>query len=184
VKDIGDEFMFGPSLLVAPVTDYKARQKAVYLPTGTGWFDFYSGKYQAGGQKLTVEAPLERMPLFVREGSILPFGPAVQYTAEKPADVITLYVYTGKDGAFSLYEDENVNYNYEKGAFANIPLSYSEASKTLTIGERKGTFPGMLAQRTFRVVWVSKDKAAAYDPDATSASSIAYSGAAVTVKMP
>jgi alpha-D-xyloside xylohydrolase len=184
VKDIGDEFMFGPNLLVAPVTDYKARQKAVYLPTGTGWFDFYSGKYQAGGQKLTVEAPLERMPLFVREGSILPFGPAVQYTAEKPADVITLYVYTGKDGAFSLYEDENVNYNYEKGAFANIPLSYSEASKTLTIGERKGTFPGMLAQRTFRVVWVSKDKAAAYNPDATSASSIAYSGAAVTVKMP
>jgi alpha-D-xyloside xylohydrolase len=77
-----------------------------------------------------------------------------------------------------------VNYNYEKGAFANIPLSYSEASKTLTIGERKGTFPGMLAQRTFRVVWVSKDKAAAYDPDAASASSIAYSGAAVTVKMP
>ncbi|RZK11250.1 MAG: DUF5110 domain-containing protein, partial [Hymenobacter sp.] len=132
----------------------------------------------------TVDAPLERMPLFVREGAILPFGPAMQYAAEKSADVLTLYVYTGQDGAFSLYEDENVNYNYEKGASATIALRYDDQAKTLTIGERQGSFPGMLAQRTFRVVWVSKDKPVAYAPDAAGASSVAYSGSAVVVKMP
>ncbi|HEX8507544.1 MAG TPA: TIM-barrel domain-containing protein [Hymenobacter sp.] len=183
VRNVGDEFLFGPSLLVAPVTDYKARSREVYLPAATGWFDFYSGKYQAGGQKLAVEAPLERMPLFVREGSIVPVGPEIQYTAEKPADPITLYVYTGRDAQFSLYEDEGVNYNYEKGAFATIPTTYDERTKTLTIGERKGTFAGMPTQRTFRVVWVSKDRPTAFNPDAAPAKTVAYSGSAVTVKM-
>ena len=182
-RNISNQFLFGPSLLVNPVTDYHARNRSLYLPAGTGWFDFYSGKYQAGGQTLTVEAPLERMPLYVREGSILPFGPAIQYTAEKPADPITLYVYTGKDGQFTLYEDENVNYNYEKGAFATIPLTYNEKAKTLTIGERKGTFPGMLAQRTFQVVWVSQAKPVAWNLDAAPAKTVTYTGAAQTVKM-
>lgn len=183
VKSLGDEFIYGPSLLVAPVTDYQARTKQLYLPATTGWFDFYSGQYHAGGQQLTVAAPLERMPLFVREGSIVPFGPALQYAAEKAADPITLYVYTGKDAQFSLYEDENVNYNYEKGAFANIPLSYNEKTKTLTVGERQGTFPGMVAQRTFRVVWVSKDKPTAFNLDALPATILSYSGSLVTAKM-
>ena len=183
VKSLGDEFIYGPSLLVAPVTDYQARTKHLYLPATTGWFDFYSGQYHAGGQQLTVAAPLERMPLFVREGSIVPFGPALQYAAEKAADPITLYVYTGKDAQFTLYEDENVNYNYEKGAFANIPLSYNEKTKTLTVGERQGTFPGMVAQRTFRVVWVSKDKPTAFNLDATPATILSYSGSLVTAKM-
>jgi alpha-D-xyloside xylohydrolase len=183
VRNIGDEYMFGPSLLVTPVTDYQARTKAVYLPATTGWFDFYSGKHYTGGQKLTVDAPLERMPLFVREGAIVPFGPAVQYTSEKPTDPITLYVYTGQDGAFTLYEDENTNYNYEKGASATIPLRYDEKAKTLTIGERKGTFPGMMTQHTFRVVWVSAAKPTPYDLEATPAKTVAYSGTAVTVKM-
>ena len=183
VRSIGDEFMFGPSLLVAPVTDYQARTKKLYLPATTGWFNFYSGKYYPGGQQITEDAPLERMPLFVKEGSIVPFGPEIQYTGEKPADPITLYVYTGKDGQFSLYEDENVNYNYEKGAFATIPLSYDEKAKTLTIGERKGSFPGMVAQRTFNVVWISQGKPVAWNPEAPSAQKVPYSGAAVTVKM-
>ena len=183
VKSLGDEFMYGPSLLVAPVTDYQARTKKLYLPATTGWFDFYSGQYHSGGQEITVPAPLERMPLFVREGSIVPFGPALQYAAEKAADPITLYVYTGKDAQFSLYEDENVNYNYEKGAFANIPLSYNEKTKTLTVGERQGTFPGMVAQRTFRVVWVSKDKPTAFNLDALPATILSYSGSLVTAKM-
>ncbi|UOG76440.1 DUF5110 domain-containing protein [Hymenobacter tibetensis] len=183
VKNIGEQFMFGPSLLITPVTEYKARSKKVYLPAGSGWFNFYSGKYQTGGQEITEEAPMERMPLFVKEGSILPFGPEIQYTAEKPTDPVTLYVYTGKDASFSLYEDEGVNYNYEKGAFANIPFTYDEKSKTLTIGERKGTFTGMQAQRTFNVVWVSKDKPTPVNFTAAPAKTVTYSGSAVTVKM-
>jgi alpha-D-xyloside xylohydrolase len=183
VRNIADQFMFGPSLLVNPVTDYKARSRQLYLPATTGWFDFYSGQYQAGGQKITATAPLEKMPLYVREGSILPFGPAVQYTTEKPADPITLYVYTGRNASFSLYEDENVNYNYEKGAFATIPLNYDEGTKTLTIGERQGSFPGMVAQRTFRVVWVTKDRPTAWQPDAAAAQSVPYAGHALSVKL-
>ncbi|NML67891.1 DUF5110 domain-containing protein [Hymenobacter sp. RP-2-7] len=179
---IADQFMFGPSLLVNPVTDYKARQRALYLPAGTGWYDFYTGQYQAGGQTLTTPAPLERLPLFVKAGAIVPFGPALQYAAEKPADPITLYVYTGQDGQFALYEDENVNYNYEKGAFATIPLSYRESTRTLTIGERQGTFPGMVAQRTFRVVWVGQGRSVAWNPDAAG-QAVRYEGKAVTVKM-
>jgi alpha-D-xyloside xylohydrolase len=180
----GDEFLFGPSLLVAPVTEYRARRKSVYLPAGSGWYDFYSGRYQPGGQTVTAEAPLERLPLYVRAGAILPFGPELQYATEKPADPITLYVYTGQDGRFTLYEDENLNYHYEQGAFATIPLRYDERSQTLTIGARQGSFPGMLTQRSFRVVWVSPERPAAYDLTATPASTVAYSGSAVTVKMP
>ena len=183
VRGIGNQFMYGPSLLVSPVTDYQARSRALYLPAGTGWFNFYTGQYQTGGQTITEPAPLERMPLFVREGAILPFGPALQYADEKPADPITLYVYTGKDGQFSLYEDENVNYNYEKGTFATIPLSWNEQAKTLTIGERKGTFPGLLASRTFNVVWVSKGKPAPVDFQRAADKTVTYSGQAVTVKM-
>jgi alpha-D-xyloside xylohydrolase len=183
VRNIADQFLFGPSLLVNPVTDYHARSRQLYLPAGTGWYDFYTGQYQAGGQTLKADAPLERMPLYVREGAILPVGPAVQYTTEKPADVLTLYVYTGRNGEFSLYEDENVNYNYEKGAFANIPLRYDEAAKTLTIGARQGTFPGMLTERKFQIVWVGKTRPVAWNPDAAPTQTVTYTGEAQTVKM-
>ncbi|GGF04095.1 glycoside hydrolase family 31 protein [Hymenobacter cavernae] len=183
VRNISNQFLFGPSLLVNPVTDYHARSRSLYLPAGTGWFDFYSGQYQKGGQTITADAPLERMPLYVREGSILPFGPAIQYTTEKPTDPITLYVYTGKDGQFTLYEDENVNYNYEKGAFATIPLTYDEKAKTLTIGERKGSFPGMMTRRTFNVVWVSQARPVAWNLGAAPGKTVQYSGSAVSVKM-
>lgn len=183
VRDIADQFMFGPSLLVNPVTEYRARSRKLYLPATTGWFDFYSGRYLPGGQTVSAAAPLERLPLYVREGSILPCGPALQYTAEKPADPITLYVYTGRSAGFALYEDEDVNYNYEKGAFATIPLGYDEAAKTLTIGARRGTFPGMAAQRTFRVVWVRKDRPTPWAPDDAPAQTVTYAGSALTVKM-
>jgi len=156
VKSMADEYMFGPSLLVNPVYAYHARSREVYLPAQTGWYDFYTGTYHAGGQHITAEAPYEKMPLFVKEGSILPVGPQLQYTSEKPADTITLFIYTGKDAAFTLYEDEGTNYNYEKGAFANIPIYYNQAKKTLTIAQRKGNFPGMLTARTFNIVWVTK----------------------------
>jgi alpha-D-xyloside xylohydrolase len=155
VKSIGDQYMFGPSIMVAPVYEYKARDKKVYLPSGQGWFDFYSGKKYNGGQTVSVDAPLERIPLFVKEGSIIPAGPVVQYTSEKPADPLTIYVFPGKNASFNLYEDEGTNYNYEKGQFSNIAMSYDEATRTLTFGERQGAFPNMVANRKFKIVWVA-----------------------------
>ena len=152
VQRIGDQFMFGPALLVNPVYNYKARNRILYLPANTGWYNLYNGEYTEGGKYITADAPLDRIPLYVKAGSIIPFGPALQYTSELPADTITLYVYTGSNGTFSLYEDEGVNYNYEKGQFSTISFDYNDTDKTLTIGKRAGKFPGMLQQRSFRIV--------------------------------
>lgn len=179
VRNIGDQFMFGPSILVNPIIHYKATNRQLYLPAGTGWFDFYTGARLEGGRTLTADAPVERVPLYIKEGSIVPVGPALQYTSEKPADPITLFVYTGKDGQFTLYEDEDTNYNYEKGAFARIAMQYSEATKTLTIGERAGSFPGMLAKRTFRIVWITGNKPVPFDADAKPDQVIKYTGKTV-----
>jgi len=182
VRDISDQWMFGPAFMPCPVYEYGARTRMVYLPEGAGWYDFYSGKYLKGGQSFSAEAPYERMPLYVKAGSIVPFGPDIQYSDEKPADVIRLYVYEGADASFTIYEDENVNYNYEKGAYATIPIMWDEASRTLTIGDRKGSFPGMLESREFVIVPVSKDAAHPYDP-AADGQKIQYSGASVSVKL-
>ena len=157
VNNVGDQFMFGPSIMVCPVYEYQAREREVYLPETTGWFDFYTGKAVPSG-KQTVDAPYEKIPLFVPEGAIIPFGPDLQYSDEKQPENIILYVYQGADGSFTLYEDEGVNYNYEKGKYAQIPFEYSDESKTLKIGKRTGKFDGMLENRTFTVVTVSKDK--------------------------
>jgi alpha-D-xyloside xylohydrolase len=143
--------------MAAPVYEYGAREREVYFPECEGWYDFYTGEFREGGASAKVDAPYERMPLYVRAGSIVPVGPEIQWSDEKPADVIDLYVYQGADGEFTLYEDENVNYNYEKGAYAMIDFSYSESDKTLSIGERRGEFPGMLEERTFNVIPVFKD---------------------------
>src|SRR6185312_4611362 len=160
---ISDQYMLGSSLLINPVYTFKARSREVYLPSGQGWYEFYSGAYVNGGQNITADAPYGRMPVYVKEGSIIPFGPELQYTAEKPADPISLFVYGGRDASFSLYEDENGNYNYEKGVFANIPFRYDESAKTLTIGKREGSFPGMLKSRTFRITLITRDKPAGLD---------------------
>ncbi|UZR99185.1 TIM-barrel domain-containing protein [Chondrinema litorale] len=156
VYNIGDQFMFGPSIMVAPVYEYKARKRDVYLPASKGWYNGNTGQFLEGGQKIIADAPYEDMPMFIKAGSILPFGPEIEYTTQKPADPITLVVYTGDDATFEIYEDEGTNYNYENGAFTEIPLTWSEAEKTLTIGARKGEFEGMLKDRTFRVVFASK----------------------------
>ncbi|WP_089895922.1 glycoside hydrolase family 31 protein [Chitinophaga arvensicola] len=182
VLNIRDQYMFGPSLLVNPVTDYHARSRELYLPAGNGWYDFYTGKYEAGGRHITAPAPLSRMPLYVKEGAILPVGPALQYTSERPADTIHLYVYTGKDGEFTLYEDENTNYQYEKGAFSNIPFRWNEATQTLQIGQREGSFPGMLQQRHFLVTFVGKRKEAGPDISDKTGKMITYNGIATTVR--
>ena len=183
VKNIGDQFMFGPALLINPVYTYKTAVKNVYLPSGTGWYDLYSGKYFEGGQQITADAPYEKMPVFVKEGSIIPSGPALQYTSEKAADTITLHVYTGKNAAFTLYEDEDTNYNYEKGAFSNIPFSYNETTHELTIGKRKGSFKGMLTNRTFRIVWVGKDKPGGLDFENAPAAILNYSGGQLSIQL-
>jgi alpha-D-xyloside xylohydrolase len=163
VNDLNDQYMFGPSLLINPVYQYKERSRPVYLPQGQGWYDLYSGKYFEGGQQIDADAPYETMPVFIKEGSVIPFGPALQYSNEKKPDTITLYVYGGKDASFTLYEDEGTNYDYEKGAFSNIVFNYSEKNKTVTIEKREGKFPGMLQQRFFRIMYITKDKPSVLD---------------------
>ena len=172
---IGDQFLLGPSLMVCPVYKYEARKRDVYFPAGIKWYDFYTGKTIDGGQKMSVEAPLERIPLFVPAGSILPVGPVKQYAAEKKADDIEIWVYAGKDGKFSLYEDEGVNYNYEKGNYSNIVVEYNNAENKLTIGKREGEFSGMLNNRTFRVKLIGKAGA--------EVKVIQYKGSKVEVKL-
>ena len=180
VRDLSDQWMFGPALMPCPVYEYKARSRAVYFPEG-GWYDFYTGAYIAGSQTLTVDAPYERIPLYVRAGSIIPFGPDMQWSDEKPADNIRLYVYAGRDADFTLYEDDGVTYGYEKGACATIPIHWDDASRTLTIGERKGTFPGMLESRTFTVIVVDPAHPSGFAPDA-SGTEVTYEGAEITCK--
>lgn len=183
VKNIDNQFMFGPSLLINPVSEYKATSREVYLPKGSGWYDLYTGTYLKGGKRITADAPYERMPLFVKEGSILPFGPELQYTSEKPADPIRLYVYTGKDASFNLYEDEGTNYNYEKNAFSNIPINYNEKDKTLTIGQREGSFQGMLQNRTFEIFVVTPRAKRSLSFDSSAKQKLRYSGQKLSVKI-
>jgi len=183
VKSIADQFLFGPSLMINPVTEYKASSRDLYLPAGSGWYDIYTGKYFKGGRHVTASAPYGRMPLMVKAGAIIPIGPEIQYTSEKTADPLTLYVYTGQDASFDLYEDEGINYNYEKGLFSRIPLSYNEKSGTLTIGSRQGDYPGMLQDRTFRIVRIGPGKAGALDFNRKADKTISYSGKQLSIKM-
>jgi alpha-D-xyloside xylohydrolase len=175
--------MFGPALLVSPVTAYKARSRSVYLPAGAGWYDLWTGVAAAAGQTIEAPAPYDAIPVHVPAGAIVPTGPELQYTDEKPADPITLWIYSGADGAFTLYEDDGLTYGYEKGAFSRIPLRWNEATRTLTIGAREGTFPGMAQQRTFQVVLVSKQKPVPFTFPAKPDQTVPYSGAAVNVKL-
>jgi alpha-D-xyloside xylohydrolase len=173
---IGDQYMFGPSLLVAPVYKYKATTRDVYLPSGCGWYDFYSGKFIPGGKNIEAEAPFGRIPLFVKEGSIIPVGPDIQFTGEKLPDPLTLLVYTGRDCAFTLYEDEGTNYNYEKGACSTIKFSFNNSTGELTFGDRTGEFKGMLKSRRFKVIWVTGKEPFPFDPDSAADAEIVYYG--------
>lgn len=183
-RDIRDQYLFGPALLVNPVTTYQARARPVYLPGTGGWFDFWTGAALSGGQTVEAAAPYDAIPLYVRAGAIIPFGPELQYTQEKPADPVTLYVYAGADGAFTLYEDDGLTYGYEHGACARIPIRWGDARRTLTLGARSGSFPGMLAARTFEIVLVSGARPVGFSftpkPDQT----VRYRGEAVAVKLP
>ena len=178
---LANEYMFGPAFLVCPVTTPGATNRTVYLPSGANWVDFWTGETLSGGKTVTANAPISIMPLYVRAGSIVPLGPVMPYATEKPENPIELRVYRGADGHFALYEDENDNYDYEKGKYATIPFAWNEAAQTLTIGKRAGKFPGMLQDRTFRIVFVSprhgNGMATEKQPDTV----VHYSGRKLTV---
>ncbi len=183
VYDIPDQWMFGPAFMACPVSQYQARNRSVYFPRQCGWYDLYTGEYINGGQTLVVDAPYERIPVYVREGSIVPFGPEMEWSDEKPAELINLYIYQGADGCFKLYEDEGTNYNYEKGKYATIPIQYNDATKTLTIGKRSGSFKGMLKNRRFNVVVVSKDNPLPLNLTNPNGQMVNYSGKEVKVTL-
>jgi alpha-D-xyloside xylohydrolase len=174
VYDIGDQFMFGPALLVNPVTTAGATSRSIYLPAGD-WYDFWTGSTRAGGNRLTVDAPLALIPLFVRAGSIVPMGPRIQF-ATQSVDPLEVRVYPGQDASFTLYEDEGDTYNYELGQHSQIPMLWNEADRTLTIGERTGSYTGMPLTRTFNIVFVGQGHGVGADVIATADRVINYDG--------
>jgi len=192
--DINDQFMFGKSILVSPVTNAmyikpvingkdtllvedfsRVKTKETYLPSGTDWFDFWTGEKLSGGKKTTKETPLDIIPLYIKAGSILPMGPSVQFAEEKKWDELEIRIYPGADGKFVLYEDEHDNYNYEKGVYSTITFTWDDKKKTLTLHERNGSFPGMLKSRAFNIIMVTGNKSAA-------GKLISYSGEKSVVK--
>ncbi len=181
--DIGDEFLLGPSLLVAPVYRYQALEREVYFPKTSSWYNLYTGEYILGGQKLKVPAPYERIPVYVPEGAIIPFGEQVEYSDEKQNDFITIYVYGGKDGNFTLYEDDGKSYNYEKGEFSKIKFSYWDKDNTLEISPIMGRYPNMIENRTFCIVKVSPKRPIAIDEN-NGGKIVKYKGKSLKVKLP
>jgi len=179
-ENIGDQFMYGPAFLVNPVTQPAISTRPVYLPK-TSWYDFWAGTASEGGRFINAITPLDRLPLYVRAGSIVPLGPDEEWSTEKPVDPMELRIYAGADGDFTLYEDENDNYNYEKGAYATIPLHWDDKAQTLTIGERKGQFPGMLENRSFRVVFVRENHGVGVNATDEPDKVVQYSGKQIIV---
>ena len=184
VYAIKDQWMFGPALMACPGGEYQKYSRNVYLPKQKGWYDFYTGKHYAGGQTIVADAPFDKIPVFVPEGSILPVGPEMEWSDQKKAELIDLYVYAGKDGSYTLYEDEGTNYNYEKGKYAMIDFKYNDAQKTVTIAARKGAFDGMLQKRRFNIVLVSDNNQQGISlAKAPKGKMVKYAGKAVTVKL-
>ena len=151
------QYMFGKSILVAPVTESSKTEWNVYLPKTSGWFDFWTGKYYSGGQTIKADAPLDRIPLFVKAGSIIPMGKIIQSSAEK-SDTLEIRVYKGANGEFTLYEDEGDNYNYEKGKYATISFRWNEKTQSLTIAKKQGDFPDRLKKRILNIVFVTESE--------------------------
>lgn len=200
VLEMDTEYMFGRNFLVRPVTDSlytwqdnkqngyqknmnKIGKTDVYLPAGAQWVDFWTGKSLKGGQTIQREVPIDIMPVYVRAGSILPWGPAVQYSTEKKWDNLTLRIYPGADAEFTLYEDEFDNYNYEKGAYTTIAMKWNDKDRTLTINDRQGNYKGMLKNRKFNIIIVEPGKGCG-DGDATTFDqSVSYKGKRVGLKL-
>jgi len=208
VVDMNNEYMFGKSILVAPIVNAQytpetivksdeqtgwdkkdansenksqtvnfteAKSTKVYLPEGTAWYDFWTNEKINGGREIARATTIDEIPLYIKSGSIIPFGPQVQYATEKKWDNLEIRVYPGANGVFSLYEDENDNYNYEKGVYSTITFTWNDAKKSLTINDRKGSFPGMLTTRKFNIVVVTDGK----NTDKV----VTYGGKKLTVKL-
>ena len=179
-QNVGDQFMFGPAFLVNPVTDAGATKRQTYLPDAK-WYDFWTGSVVDGRQTIGAIAPLERLPLYVRAGSIVPLGPDEEWSTEKHADPIELRVYRGANADFTLYEDENDNYDYEKGSYAIISLHWDDGASRLTFSDRTGHYPGMLDRRSFRIVFVSEDHGVGINPADKVDRVVEYAGKQITV---
>ncbi|KQN34978.1 xylosidase [Pedobacter sp. Leaf41] len=175
--EMGHQYLFGRSILVAPVTKYQTKKWPVYLPEGSGWYNFWTNQYYNGGREVNTDAPINIVPLYVKAGSIIPIGPDVQYSTEKKWDNLTVRVYDGADGEFVLYEDENDNYNYEKGKFSTITFKWNNQEKTLSVGDRIGNFKGMLSTRKFNVVLIADGKSPGRSK------SITYNGKLINMKL-
>lgn len=192
VYNIPDQYMFGPAFMVNPVTqqlysgtdsNQLGTTRKVYLPENTDWIDFWTGKKLKGGQTIDAAAPIEIMPLYVREGSIVPMGPVMEYATQKPASTIELRIYPGADGHFTLYEDANNTYNYEKGEYSTFTFTWNDKTKELSISNRKDTFPGMLKSRTFKVVLVNENKGTGVEETGKPDKIVRYDGRALKVKL-
>lgn len=181
-RNIKDQYMFGPSFLVAPVTAYKARERQVYLPAGAEWYDFYTGQRHKGGATVRVAAPRDQMPLFVKAGSVVTTGPVTQYVDEKPDAPIVVHVYAGANGSATLYEDDGVSNAYTRGEASRIPISYDDKAGLVTIGQRSGQYKGMPLKREFKVRVIRPGVSTAADMDASD-KSVAYDGKPVTIKL-
>jgi alpha-D-xyloside xylohydrolase len=172
--------MFGSALLINPVATQGATRRTLYLPAGSNWIDFWTGERAKGGQSITAAAPLDRMPIYAKSGSIVAFGPRVEASSAK-ADPIELRLYAGADGDFTMYEDEGDNYDYEHGAYSIIPVHWDDKAETLTIGNRSGRFPGMLEHRSFRIVRVRNGRGTGIAPSAEADETVEYDGKATSV---
>ncbi|MEJ5352496.1 MAG: TIM-barrel domain-containing protein [Melioribacteraceae bacterium] len=177
------EYMFGKSILVAPVTEPGVREWNVYLPSSTDWYDFWTGEKFNGGKFIIRKTPIEILPLYIKAGSIVPIGPQVQYTIEKKWNTLEIRIYEGADGEFTLYEDEGDNYNYEKGFFSEIQFRWDNKEKKLTISDRKGSFPGMVNDRIFRIVLVKKERGIGNTHEKNADRIVNYTGKNVIIRM-
>lgn len=184
VWNLGDEFMFGPALLVSPITEAGAQSRSIYLPAAPAWYNFWSGTRSEGPRTIDAQAPLNIIPIYVRAGSIIPMGPESQYAREFPAGPIELRIYTGADGDFVLYEDQGDGYAYEKGADATIAIHWDDAKRKLSIGPRIGSFPGMPPKMTFNLVVVRPGHGVGEQIANTFDSSVVYSGEPTSVTLP
>jgi alpha-D-xyloside xylohydrolase len=183
-RDVADQFMFGPSILVSPVLQPDATRRTLYLPDSPAWYDFWTGASEKGGREIDADAPLDRIPLYVRAGSILPLGPEIEYADEKPAGPIELRIYAGADGNFELYQDAGDSYDYENGAHSVIPLHWSQSARTLTIGDREGRYSEMPASVQIKIVWVSAGHGSGVTPAANPDKIVEYTGKRISVQAP
>ncbi len=171
-----------PSLFKAEKTIEKTSStREVYLPSCEAWFDFWTGKRYDANQKINADAPADKIPLFIKAGSIIPIGPYLQYASEKPADIIELRIYRGADCKFTLYEDEDDNYNYEKGIYSTIDFEWDDDKSLLSIGDRKGKFPGMLETRKFNIVIVRDGKGNGIESTVTPDKECIYKGGKISI---